>query len=320
MRLERKIPLPPFKDVEASLKKKVARDDRMQVSKQALLLKRKKEFAFTENSETKNMILSLADSSLVTAKWHYMGQPQALQKAIFLVQLKPVPVSDFVSYVTSHQSPSSLSPKAQIEKLYEGFVDEKITFVEEEKLYAENADYRNLLTEYREGIILFEIMEKEVWNKASKDSIGQQKFYQAHKEKYKAGNRLEAQIFATLEKNSLEEVKKKMLSGDTIKKEDLKKFKSVMSVKAYEKGESKVIDKINWVTGLQEAQIDNLFYLVDVKRLIPPGFKTFEEARASIISEYQDYLEKTWVESLKKKYKVELNTKGKKQVIENLVK
>jgi len=93
-----------------------------------------------------------------------------------------------------------------------------------------------------------------------------------------------------------------------------------MSVKAYEKGESKVIDKINWVTGLQEAQIDNVFYLVDVRRLVPPGFKTFEEARASVISEYQDFLEKTWVASLKKKYKVETNGKGRKYILSKLVK
>jgi peptidyl-prolyl cis-trans isomerase SurA len=320
IRLEKKIPLPPYKDVEASLKKKVARDERMQISKKALMVKKRKDFAFTENTETKNLLLPLADSSIIKGKWVFSGDAPSLSSPIFSLQGKVTTLGDFVKYVKSHQTISSLSPKARLTELYESFVEEKINQLEDEKIYDENPDYRNLLVEYREGIILFEIMEKEVWNKASKDSVGQRNFYDLHKEKYKAGDRLEAQVFAALEKKQLDELQKKISAGDTIKKSDLKKFKSVMSVKAYEKGESKVIDRISWITGLQETQIDNVFYLVDVKRLVAPGYKTFEEARASVISEYQDFLEKTWLETLKKKYKVELANKGKKYVIEKLVK
>lgn len=320
IRLEKKIPLPPYKDVEASLKKKVARDERMQISKQALMVKKRKDFAFTENTETKNLLLPLADSSIIKGKWVFSGDAPSLSSPIFSLQGKVTTLGDFVKYVKSHQTISSLSPKARLTELYESFVEEKINQLEDEKIYNENPDYRNLLVEYKEGIILFEIMEKEVWNKASKDSVGQRNFYDLHKEKYKAGDRLEAQVFAALEKKQLDELQKKISAGDTIKKSDLKKFKSVMSVKAYEKGESKVIDRISWITGLQETQIDNVFYLVDVKRLVAPGYKTFEEARASVISEYQDFLEKTWLETLKKKYKVELANKGKKYVIEKLVK
>ncbi len=320
IRLEKKIPLPPYKEVEASLKKKVARDERMQISKQALFKKTKHEWAFTENTETPKLLSLLADSSLVKAKWNFLGDTQSLARTVFSLQGKPIILSELVKYIKYHQTVSSLTPKAQLDKLYESFVEEKINQLEDEKIYNENPDYRNLLTEYKEGIILFEIMEKEVWNKASKDSVGQHKYYDLHKEKYKAGDRLEAQIFATLDKTQLEELKKKISAGDTIKKDDLKKFKSVMSVKAYEKSESKVIDKINWIIGLQEAQIDNVFYLVDVRRLVAPGIKTFEEARASVISEYQDFLEKAWVASLRKKYKVEQNKKGKKYILEKLVK
>jgi peptidyl-prolyl cis-trans isomerase SurA len=320
IRLEKKIPLPLFKELEASLKKKVARDERMQISKRALTTKKKAELKFTENTETISLLNTLADSSLCKAKWAFTGSPQSLSKTVFSLQGEPVALADLVTFIKAHQSVSSLSPKAQLEKLYESFVEEKMSQLEEENLYNENADFRNLLTEYKEGILLFEIMEKEVWNNAAKDTVGQRSFYERNKQKYKVGDRLEAQVFATLEKTQLEELKKKIAAGDTIKKDDLKKFKSVMSVKAYERGESKAIDKINWVAGLQETEVDNLFYLVDVRRLVPPGYKTFEEARASIVSEYQDYLEKIWVANLKNKYKVKVNAKGKKYILQNLLK
>jgi peptidyl-prolyl cis-trans isomerase SurA len=70
--------------------------------------------------------------------------------------------------------------------------------------------------------------------------------------------------------------------------------------------------------GLHELQSDGQFYLIEVKRLVPPGIKTFEEAKASVISDYQDYLEKEWVTSLRKKYPVKINNKGKKIVLAEL--
>jgi peptidyl-prolyl cis-trans isomerase SurA len=320
IRLEKKIPLPPYKEVEASLKKKVARDERMQISKNALLIKKRKDFLFTENAETKKLLSQLADSSLVKANWSFSGETQNLTRPVFSLLGKPYTLSDFVKYVKNHQTVSSVSPKTRLDELYDAFVEEKINQLEDEKIFNDNPEYRNLLVEYKEGIMLFEIMEKEVWNKASKDSIGQRTYYDLNKENYKAGDRVEARVFATLEKEQIDELKKKILAGDTIKKADLKKFKSVIGVKAYEKGESKAIDKISWVIGLQETQIDNVFYLIDVERLLTPGYKTFDEARASVISEYQDFLEKSWLQSLKKKYKVDVARKGTKYVMKKLVK
>lgn len=320
IRLEKKIPLPPYKEVEASLKKKVARDERMQISKKAQLIKKRKDFLFTENAETKKLLSQLADSSLVKANWSFSGETQNLTRPVFSLLGKPYTLSDFVKYVKNHQTVSSVSPKTRLDELYDAFVEEKINQLEDEKIFNDNPEYRNLLVEYKEGIMLFEIMEKEVWNKASKDSIGQRTYYDLNKENYKAGDRVEARVFATLEKEQIDELKKKILAGDTIKKADLKKFKSVIGVKAYEKGESKAIDKISWVIGLQETQIDNVFYLIDVERLLTPGYKTFDEARASVISEYQDFLEKSWLQSLKKKYKVDVARKGTKYVMKKLVK
>jgi peptidyl-prolyl cis-trans isomerase SurA len=74
------------------------------------------------------------------------------------------------------------------------------------------------------------------------------------------------------------------------------------------------------VPGLQEAEVNHMYYLVEVSRLVPPGSLTFEEARAKVISEYQDSLEKEWLIRLRQKYPVKINKKGKKIVITELKK
>ncbi|MBL7876145.1 MAG: peptidylprolyl isomerase, partial [Cyclobacteriaceae bacterium] len=71
---------------------------------------------------------------------------------------------------------------------------------------------------------------------------------------------------------------------------------------------------------LHETESDGLFYLVEVKRLVPPGIESFEEARAQVISDYQDDLEKNWIKKLREKYPVKINNKGKKIVLAELTK
>jgi peptidyl-prolyl cis-trans isomerase SurA len=320
IRLEKKIPLPPYKEMEASLKRRVGRDERLQLSQQTLKEKRKKEYGFVEEKSIKQSVFTLSDSSLIRGTWrNNVDQVLAGQK-LFSVYGSSFTVRDFLSHVLTNQKISNLSPSAYMNQLYESFVEEKILAAEEEKLKRENPDFKNLLTEYYEGILLFEIMEQEVWNKASIDSTGQRNYYERNKDKYNAGDRVEARIFTAQDKSLIDEIKTKISKGDTLKDADLRKFKSIQNFRAYEKQDSKIVDKISWSTGLHETEADGLFYIVEIKRLIPPGVKTFEEARSQVISDYQDYLEKNWVADLRKKYPVKINKKGKKFVLAELTK
>lgn len=81
-----------------------------------------------------------------------------------------------------------------------------------------------------------------------------------------------------------------------------------------------MIDKVTWSVGWQQAEVGGMYYLVEVTSLVPPGIKNFDEARASVISDYQDFLEKQWVDALRQRYPVKLNKKGKKFVLRELTK
>jgi peptidyl-prolyl cis-trans isomerase SurA len=320
IRLEKKILTPMYAEIESSLKKRVARDERMKISEQAFAVKRKKDLGFIENSEIKTKVMATADSNLLKGKWKFAGNPELKKQTLISISGKEIKAEKFIVQVEQQHIKNGSTPAAYMNQLYESWAEAKINEAEEDKILKENPDFKYLVAEYREGILLFEIMEKEVWNKASEDTVGQRKFYKEHASKYEAGNRIEAKIFSTGDKIFLEEVKKKVTNGDTLKEADMKKFKSAQNFRTYERGESKAIDKISWVPGLQETEIDGTYYLIEVKRLIAPGIKTLEEAKAKVISDYQDFLEKNWVASLKNKFSVTLNNKGKKLVVEELIK
>jgi peptidyl-prolyl cis-trans isomerase SurA len=320
IRLEKKIPLPPFSEMEAGLKRKLSRDERLQISKQALSDKRKREYEFTEDRSVKEKVFVLADSSLIKGKWQFSGGDELKVQTLFSIQGKPVSVSHYIQYIKVNQTSVSMSPSAYMKQLYDGFAEDKILEAEEMKLQRDHPEFKNLLNEYREGILLFDIMESEVWNKASEDTVGQRKFYEANKTRYQAGDRIEARIFTAADKSVIDGIISKVNGGDSLTNADLKKFKSIQPFRLYEKKDSKVIDRINWATGLEQTELDGQFYLVEVKRLVAPGVKSFDEARSGIISDYQDYLEKEWLVELRKKFPVKINTKGKKFVLAELTK
>jgi peptidyl-prolyl cis-trans isomerase SurA len=320
IRLERKIPIPPQKEMEASLKRRLGRDERVQQSQQAQKAARKSKYQFTEQRATLEKVLLKADSALTRASWSFTPEAALASQQLFSVMNTPYTVNQFVAYVKKNQQVSRLAPRAYALQLYDACTEEQIEIAEEEKLKKENPDFKNLLTEYREGILLFEIMEKEVWNKASEDSVGQKRYYEANKNNYQAGDRVEARYFAAADKKLITESLAKINKGDTLSPADLRKFKSVQNFRIYERNDSKVIDAVSWVAGLHETEVEGVHYLVEVKRLVPPGIQEFGEARAQIIADYQDQLEKEWVASLRQKYPVKINKKVRKLVVASLTK
>lgn len=318
VRLERKIPLAPFAEAEPQLKRKVSKDERVQLSEKILLEKRKKQFGFAENTPGKVQIFSGLDSTITKPNWKFKGTAAARSILLFTLSGKPTRGEEFIRFCENNTPVSGSSLSQMRETLYDRFVAEKLSEVEEDKLARENPDFRNLLNEYREGILLFEVMEKEVWSKASEDTVGQRKFYTDNITRYRAGERLNARVFATADKNFLNTMRQRIANRDSLNDGDLKRFKSVQNFRNYERGESKVIDRLNWVTGVQEVEADGIYYLVEVKSLVPAGTKTLADARASVISDYQDELEKKWVIELKQKFDVKVNKKAMKYVLQEL--
>ena len=83
--------------------------------------------------------------------------------------------------------------------------------------------------------------------------------------------------------------------------------------KQYEKGRNEVVDKMDWAVGSLSAvdisKRDKSYNFFKLEQLLPPGQKSLQEARGYVVADYQDYLEKRWLESLRKEYKVKMNEK-----------
>ena len=319
IRLERKIPLPALEEMATSLKSRVNRDERTQLSKQALQQKLRQSYEWKENPILKEKVFALGDSSLQKAKWKMPIYPE--KEILFSLKDKNFSTKSFLTYVYHNQKPTSLPSAKYMEQLYNNFVDVSIMQMEEEKIIHNNPEYAYLLKEYYEGILLFEIMEKEVWNKASEDSVGQLAYFNSHHSNYQAGERVRASLYSS-KNNGFEGPLKTLLeAGDEKKIQDFISQNKIKTEKGFYKADEKpVLQKVLWAKGIYPVENNGMYYLASLMEILPAGNMSFEEARSGIISDYQTFLEQRWIGQLKAKYVVKVNEKGKKQILDQLLK
>lgn len=325
IRLEKFVKLPEYSSYQSELRKMVEQDERMYLSALKQLEKQKRTFEFSENKAVKEQVLALADSSLLRGRWEFYGNPDLRSQILFSLAGEKITVWSFVEFIGREQRPipitalTNIRPRDLMEQMLDGFVSMRATLAEERKLENENQQYRMLIREYREGILLFTVMEQEVWKKAAADTAGQRKFYEKNVTRYQAGERIRARLLGTTEASLAETLQKKFESGDSVTKADLRKFRSVTPYRNYEPGDSRIVDMVPRIKGLHKAEYDKMIWLVDIKSLIAPGIRTLEEARTSVISDYQNELESIWVSSLKEKFPVRVNEKIKKKTFKTLL-
>jgi peptidyl-prolyl cis-trans isomerase SurA len=177
-------------------------------------------------------------------------------------------------------------------------------------------DYKLLLNEYRDGILLFELTDRKVWSAAVKDTLGLNAFYEKNKNNYLWDDRVEARIYKCKDKVIADKAKKmignkkKNYSNDDLLKELNKDSQLNIQIEAakYLKGENDLIDKLDWAPGtMKELTQDNQVILIYIDKLLKKETKTLSEAKGLVTSDYQNYLEKQWIESLRSKYTVNVN-------------
>jgi peptidyl-prolyl cis-trans isomerase SurA len=315
--LERKIPLPAFKELEPSLRSRVQRDERVQVSRQQLLEKLKKQFSFSENLAVREKVFQQADSTLTAGSWHVRTWPAP--ETLFSLAGKDISAQEFLSFVKTKQQKVALQPAAYISQLYNQFVETAINNQFEAQLVKSNPEFALLQKEYYEGILLFEIMEQEVWHKASEDSVGQHRYFENNRLMYKAGERAKVVIYSSANEENLTALNGLLQADDSLAVESLIQSRRIRrDAGIFQKADRPVLSQIPWQPGLHTLQNSGMYYLVRIFEILPAGPATFEEARTAVISDYQNYLEQQWIKDLKAKFPVVINEKGKKYITKKL--
>ena len=326
IRLDEKLPMETFDQQKEELEKKVNEGDRSKIVTSAINKKIIEKYGFKKGESYLPFFDTYLGDDILRRKWVMDPIPAAQDKTLFTIGDKNVTYTDFAKYIEARQR--TAKPYKQKETLlvvfYDEFETEALKDYFKDKLEEENEDYAAILNEYRDGLLIFDVMDKNIWQKGKNDSIGIQEYYTKTQQNYQWKQRVDADVYSANSEMLAKQVQKMISEGKT--PEEIKtalntadKVNVLITPGVFEVDQRELPQNLEIKKGTSTIYPSNdSFVVVNIKEVIPPGPKSLEDVKGKVLSNYQNDIEASWMKSLHSKYKVEVNKKTLKHVKKEL--
>lgn len=315
VKLMDKFPVKTYEQMETELDSKIRKDERSRLITNSMNEKLRKKFPLKRDDKLYALAAKTVTNDYYTSAWKRPTEGKDFEKPLFKIQEKPINATTFLEYVDKRQkNPIELKPiNKAVDKLYEDFVDEQLNVYYNDDLEKEFPEFADVMEEYRDGLLLFDLMEKEIWEKSKTDTLGLENFYKSHEQNYKWKKRYDVLIASSTNPEFAKKARKMLEQGKSADfiKEKLNTKESVnimISEGVYEEGNDVLPKNILSQPGVTEtSQKGDYYFVAKVNKVIPEGSKKLEECKGKAINDYQQYLEENWVTALKKEFSIKVN-------------
>lgn len=328
IKLLEKHPVKPFEEVKSDFENRIKRDERSKRITESMNSRLEKKYKPVVDYKLLQKATELVSEEYYQGKFEIPQNIDEFNKIAITIQKKNISGIEFLNYIQAQQN--AMQRIHPIEKLKEtltkDFISSNLNSYYDENLENEFSEFRFVMDEYKEGLLLFDLMEKEIWQKASTDTLGLEAFYQQNKDKYKWNERIDAVVASSVKRDFVEQTKKYFEQGKSVEfiKNELNKdaIVNIMIDESYhEEGSNGIPKEYKLKKGVSEVyKQGDYYYVILGKEIIPSSQKTLDEARGRVVSDYQQYLEETWLDSLKKEFSYKVNDKTFKKVKKQLKK
>lgn len=311
-----KFPVKSYEDSKLELENKISKDDRSRLITNSLTEKLRVKYPIKKDVKLYADLSKAVTDAFFENKWVVPTDVKKYDKTVFSIGTKSYKGTEFLDYVFSKQKAgSAIRPIEKLTNfLFDSFVDEKRNQYYYDNLENEFPEFSAVMDEYRDGLLLFDLMDKEIWQRSKSDTTGLKAFYESQKDKHLWKTRVNIEIYSSTDMNKMKKVLSMLKKNQTPK--DIKdKFNSKDNVSVmffegiYEEGAEALPKDTKMEKGVSEiTNKGEYYYVTNVKEVLPAGSKTLDECRGKLVNEYQQYLEQNWVNELKKEFTVKVET------------
>lgn len=211
IQLIKKHPVPSFEKMKVEIKSKIKSSSRAQLSEKAVIEKLKKKYTILVNNNAKEIFETKEVRTLAK---------DSLQSVVLSINEKEITQEVFVAYIKNRRN-------MPVFQLFEDFKDKEILAYYKENLEKTEPEFAYILKEYKDGLLLFELMQEKIWNRSSKDTLGLKNYYSTNTAKYtKEYEKIKGEVMndyqTYLEKNWIADLRNK--SAIEVNKRQLKKL------------------------------------------------------------------------------------------------
>lgn len=315
-----------FEALRTEIETKISRDERSRIITESMNEKLRKKYPLKRQEKLYQTVRKAITDKVYTQSWELPADMKPYQGVLVSFDTKTLTGEDFLNYILTYQKQNeSLKPLSKwIDYHYDNFIEIQLNQYYDSNLEKEFPEFASVMDEYRDGLLLFDLMEQEIWQRAKTDTIGLQQFYDKNIKNYQWKNRYDVMVASTtneaVAKKAHALLKKKADAAQLKAKLNTPETVSIMVAEGvFEEGNETLPKTVTYTKGLQPiVKEGDYFYTVTVNNVLPAGPKTLEESRGRVINDYQNYLESNWVSELKKEFTIQVNqdvfTAVKKQI------
>ena len=322
--------VPTLEETKADIERKIKRDSRANKGRQVLIKKIKSDNQFREYKS------ALTPFYGIDFEDNWTAESMSTNRVLFTLNRQKYTQSDFAHYIERNKTPIDQTKIiSTINQMYQDWVEKTCINLEDSRLEEKYPEFAALMQEYRDGILLFDLMDQKVWGKAVQDSVGLKQYYELTKDSYQWPERVDATVYTCLNQEVSNRVRKllssrsnvRLLSSKELSLLSLGKGEYKLSVEdiltvlnnenplnlqvesaKFSNGDNEHLDTHLWELGLTKNEFnEGVVTFADIYELLDPSIKTLEEAKGQVISNYQAYLESSWIKELELRYPVFIN-------------
>ena len=179
-----RFPVKTLEESKIELENKISRDDRSHLISNSLTEKLRKKYSTKTDKKTLELVKKSVTDDYYDNKWELPTDLKPFEKKLLTIDKKNIDATDFLNYLKTQEKNSlKVKPTSKlVETHYSKYIDEQLNSYYDENLEKEFPEFAATMEEYRDGLLLFDLMDKEIWQRSKNDSIGLTNFYKNMKE------------------------------------------------------------------------------------------------------------------------------------------
>lgn len=305
----------PFEKLRPELETKIKQNPAIsKYSDEAFDHKLRAEYGLKINADNFGKLTGMISDTTVN------DQAKSLEESV-LVNFADQTISsaDFKKYLQDQNySPAKSNPETELKTQLDKFIHQKLLEYENTQLEKKHPDFARVYQEYHDGILLFNISKDKIWDVASTDSVRLEKYFDQTSKKYYWGERFKGWILVAKDADLRTKIETLLDKKELSKQEISDLFDTpnennvVITDVAVEKGDNPIVDYFIW-SGPKPTGFDETTTFVHGKKT-ENELKLLKDAWGLYSSDFQEQIEKEWIESLKKKYPITINKKVLKKI------
>jgi peptidyl-prolyl cis-trans isomerase SurA len=316
-----------FEESRSFLESKINQSYLNSISKKTFVEKLKKEYNFQVNQDAFSWFVGHTDTLIIQGVKKY-DRTSIPDVNLYTFANQHITTNEFADYIEKRGSLIVTKDSSVfINRLIESRASDHLISYENSVLEKKYPEFRYLMNEFHDGMLLFEISGKNVWNRVSNDSSGMRNYYNEHKNNWLSVRGIDAEIYILkapdgekLLSSALKKYSQRPDLDDLLLNKFNKKNDTLLFIKkgTWFKGDNPEIDKIEWISGSQPFTSDGFPSIILIKRVIEPSPLKFERDQGEVMTGYQEFLESEWIRQLNKKYSVKIDNSVLGEVKKNL--